>query len=137
MPSSTAKYGYDGPPDTAADRLTTTELWADRRIEVRGRVEAKIKVLQTRKAAVESALARMDDDRRRLVELWYFEDWQHKKHVARDKDGNVMVSEDGKEIAADMPIWKELGISQSTFGRWRREAVTEVARWLGENVDVE
>lgn len=119
LPSGTAKYGDYGPPTTGGDKLTETEAWAEKRLKSVSKVEARIRLLKARKAAVDAALERLDADSRRLVELWYFGNWAKRK-----KPGN-------------RAVWKELGISRNTFVRRRKEIVEEVARWLGELTEVE
>ncbi len=119
LPSCTAKYGdLSGSPSTG-EKLTEPESWADKRLKNSSRIDARIKILQARKDAVDGALARLDEDSRQLVELWYFADWARQK-----KPGN-------------RAVWKELGISRNTFGRRRAVVVEEVARWLGELVTVD
>lgn len=119
LPSGTAKYGdLSGSPSTG-EKLTEPEAYAERRIKSANRVDARVKLLQARKVAVDGALARLDENSRRLVELWYFADWQRQK-----KPGN-------------RAIWKELGISRNTFGRRRAAVVEEVARWLGELTEID
>lgn len=118
VPSNIAKYGDYGPPGTA-DKMSEPEAYADKRIRAYERVNRKLELLRTRKAAIEKALDRLSEDNRRLVELWYFENWR--------------LSKKGK----GRPIWKELGISRNTFLRRRNEIVEEVARWLGELVSIE
>lgn len=119
LPSCTANYNVDcggRQMGSDPDKLNQIEAFVARRIKIKGRLEAKLELVQAQKAAVEAAMGALGEDSElaRLVRTVYFD--------------NFKLKSPGRKV------WRTLSMGREKYEDMRCRVVKFFAGWLGEVV---